>query len=162
MTACAAWPAHPDWGGLFFDASSASNLHPRLFETTRVRPHIHVETSRLFGARSRSVTHPDIAINLHVLRSLPATLELDEDGNPNLGWTPLSIQAQGRALARSVRLLEELARRAYDGYLFVVYVNKHARETAVDTRQVASWASWRAGPDGVSWATRHFRPKEPR
>ncbi len=154
------------WDRLYFDASTASSplLHAR--EAPDRRPHLRIETRKLLDVPQASREHPDLAIELAVLRACPQALEYDDDGHPRLQrWAPVSMLAQGRSLDESVAYLTQLSRQGVEGYLFVLYSNLAERVTSVDTRSVASWASWLpvkvAGEylSGLSWASRHFKPR---
>jgi ATP-dependent Lhr-like helicase len=53
----------------------------------------------------------------------------------------------------------ELPARAWENGVFVVYSNEARRRTALDTRDIASWASWQTPLDTLWWTIRHFRAK---
>ena len=150
----------PSWDRLYFDGSAVS-LGTATASYVAQRPPIYVDTRRLFGLPDhapRQESTPDLAIAIQVLRSAPAVLRLAEDGRPeNQRWMPVSIDLQGWLLEEHVAQLEELSASACDGYLFVVYSNEASRRTAVDTRDVASWASWHQPGPNLWWASRHFR-----
>jgi hypothetical protein len=148
------------WDRLYFDGSSATlGGYPLAHMVTR-RPPIYLDTRQLYGLTSgaRDATAPDIAVAIQVLRSTSELIDLDDDGRPrHQSWMPTNIRAQGMLLEQHVEQLEELSRGACDGFLFVVYSNDARRRTAVDLREVASWASWQPAGETLYWAARHFR-----
>lgn len=148
------------WDRLYFDSSSATlGGYPLAHRVTR-RPPIYVDTRQLYGLTSgtRDASSPDIAIAIQVLRAASELIDLDEDGRPrHQSWMPTNIRAQGKLLDEQIEQLEELSRGACDGYLFVAYSNEARRRTAVDLREVASWASWQPAGETLAWASRHFR-----
>jgi hypothetical protein len=150
----------PAWDRLYFDASSAGAGGDQLGQLAARRPPIYVDTRKLFGVTSpiREASSPDVAVAIHVLRSARATLELDDDGVPrHQTWVPVGIRIQGKLLEEQVAELAALAQGACDGYLFVVYSNEARRKSAVDLREVASWASWHQPGETLWWASRYFR-----
>ena len=148
------------WDRLYFDSSSATlGGYPLAHMVTR-RPPIYVDTRQLFGLTSgvRDANTPDIAVAVQVLRSSSELIDMDEDGRPrHQSWMPTSVRAQGKLLEEHVEQLEELTLGACDCFLFVVYSNEARRRTAVDLREVASWASWHQPNDTLWWTSRHFR-----
>ncbi|MBX3182809.1 MAG: hypothetical protein KIT72_18550 [Polyangiaceae bacterium] len=156
----------PNWDRLYFDASTASSPLVHAREAPDRRPHLRIETRKLLGVPQASREHPDLAIELAVLRACPELVDYDDDGYPRLQrWTPISMLAQGRSLDESVAYLTQLGRQGVEGYLFVLYSNLAARVTSVDTRNIASWASWLpvevngARVSGLTWTSRHFKPR---
>ncbi|HVU00266.1 MAG TPA: hypothetical protein VHE30_00890 [Polyangiaceae bacterium] len=151
---------NPSWDRLFFDASDPAPGSPM---TMMNRPPIYVDTRQLFGAvasGTRSATEPDLAIAVHVLRSSRDRLDVDENGAPTQqAWLPRNLLVEGAILEERVAQLERLSRTLCDGALFVLYSNEARRRTAVDTRDVASWASWQTPLDTLWWTVRHFRAK---
>lgn len=154
------------WDRLYFDASTASDQRTLAYKLTDRRPQLHVETRRLLGVAAASREHPDLAIELAVLRSAPELIDYDDDGHPrHQRWSPLSMLAQGKSLDDSAAYLTQLSRQGVEGFLFVLYSNLAKRRTSVDTRSVASWASWLsvevdgAPVSGLTWASRHFKPR---
>jgi hypothetical protein len=157
--------ANPSWDGLHFDASLATATTLSLAEAAGRRPPIYLDTRELFGLhrQQRRAEAPDVACAVCVLRACDEILDMDEDCRPrHQAWMPVSIRAQGRVLEEQVRQFEEISRSACDGYLFIVYSNAAGRATAVDQRDVASWASWRQPTRTLWWASRHFRAKAAR
>ncbi len=152
--------ANPTWDRLFFDASDSSPASPA---SCTARPPIFIDTRQIFGtvgAATRGPAEPDVALAVHVLRSSRQTLELDENGVPaEQKWLPRSLLCEGVLLEERVAQLEHFSRAACDGVLLVVYSNEARRRTAVDTREVASWASWQTPLDTLWWATRQFRAR---
>jgi hypothetical protein len=152
----------PSWDRLYYDASSLSPAYAMADSFGR-RPPIYIDTRQLFGLPSRSsrgATAPDVAIALQVLRSAQEALDLDDNGHPrHPTWLPVSIREQGWMLDEHVRQLEQLSQSACECWLFVAYSNDARRKTAVDSRVVASWASWQKPTDTLWWAARHFRAK---
>lgn len=148
------------WDRLYFDSSSATlGGYPLAHLVTR-RPPIYVDTRQLFGLTSgtRDASAPDIAIAVQVLRSSSELIDMDDDGRPrHQAFLPTSVRAQGKLLEEHVAQLEELSQGACDGFVFVVYSNEARRRTAVDLREVASWASWQQPTDTLWWTSRHFR-----
>jgi hypothetical protein len=148
------------WDRLYFDASDP--LQSATFGTPS-RPPIFVDTRQLFGvvgAGTRNAAEPDLALAVHVLRSSRQTLELDENGVPTeQAFLPRSLLAEGALLEERVAQFERLAHALCEGALIVVYSNDARRRTAVDTRDIASWASWQAPLDTLWWTVRHFRAK---
>ncbi len=152
----------PAWDRLYFDASAASSPYLLLSELSTRRPNLRVETRKLAGVKRASTENPDLAIELCVLRSADEIIDFDDDGHPrHHAWVPVSMDVQGRILEESVQMLSNLSRRSVEGFLFVVYTNAAKRETGVDTRNVASWASWAPLGDTLSWASRHFKARPP-
>lgn len=151
------------WDRLYFDATSLTlDRVPVPFEGKR--PPIFIDTRQLFGLSQqapRDANAPDVAISVQVLRTAPELLELDDDGRPRRqGFMPSSLRRQGWLLEEHVALLEAQANNvACDGYLFVVYSNEARRRSAVDLREVASWASWHRPSETFWWATRYFRAR---
>ncbi len=152
-----------NWDRLYFDASTITlEASPVPFAVGR-RPPIYIDTRQLLGVPSgapRDPSLPDLAVSVQVLRTAPAMFELDDDSRPRRqNWTPTSVRVQGWFLDEHVRQLEELSGSACEGFLFIVYSNEAMRKSAVDLREVASWASWHQPSDTLWWASRHFRAK---
>lgn len=151
------------WDRMHFDASSSTLGALVQPDATGRRPPLYIDTRQLLGIggqERRTTAKPNLAVSLCVLRSCRAELELDNDGRPKTqAFLPTSIRTQGWLLEEHVRQLEELALEPCDGFLFVVYSNAARRHTAVDTREVASWASWQRPSETLWWASRHFRAK---
>jgi hypothetical protein len=152
--------ANPLWDRLYFDAAEPD---PAALAGGTARPPIFVDTRQLFGnvgAPTRGATEPDLALAVHVLRSTRQTLELDENGTPlQQAWLPRSLLVDGAQLEARVTQLERLAHASCDGVLLVIYANEARRRTGVDTREIASWASWQMPLDTLWWSVRHFRAK---
>lgn len=152
-----------NWDRLYFDATTISLSCTPLPAAIGRRPPIYVDTRQLFGLSQhaqRDASTPDLAVGLQILRSSTELLELDDDGRPRRqSWTPSSIRLQGWLLEEHVRHLEDLCANACEGFLFVVYSNEARRRTAVDSREVASWASWHQPTETLWWTARHFRAK---
>jgi hypothetical protein len=148
------------WDRLYFDGSSATlGGYPVAHSVTR-RPPIYLDTRQLYGLTSgaRDASAPDIAVAIQVLRSASELIDFDDDGRPrHQSWMPTNIRAQGKLLEEHVEQLDELSKGACDGFLFVIYSNDARRRTAVDLREVASWASWQSAGETLWWAARHFR-----
>ena len=151
------------WDRLFFDGAALSAGAFTFAETIGRRPPIYLDTRQIFGvleSRTPSHTEPDAAIAVHVLRSSRENLTFDPDGRPkDQTWLPASLRSQGWLIEEQVRHLQQLADRACEGWLFAVYSNEARRVTAVDAREVASWASWQKPTDTLWWTSRHFRAK---
>ncbi|HEX4335850.1 MAG TPA: hypothetical protein VH062_08055 [Polyangiaceae bacterium] len=147
------------WDRLSYDASVAA---PGAV-ATKTRPPVHVDTRQLFGVTGtapRAPTEPDLGLAVHVLRSAPASVELDDNGEPTRQrWLPSSLLADGALLEERVAQLDRFSHASCDGTLFVVYSNESRRRTAVDSRDIASWASWQTPLDTLWWTARHFRAK---
>lgn len=152
-----------NWDRLYFDASNTSLGTGSISHVIGRRPPLYIDTRRIFGLPEhghRAITAPDIAIAVQVLRAAPALLELDDDGRPIAQrWMPTSLRLQGWLLDEHVSQLEELTPTPCDGFLFVIYNNEAGRRTTVDTRDIASWASWNQPSKSLWWASRHFRAK---
>jgi hypothetical protein len=150
---------NPAWDRLYFDAGDPFPNVPGAL----ARPPIFVDTRQLFGivgTDTRTATGPDLAIAVHVLRSNRQVLELDENGIPTQqAYLPRSLLAEGGVLEERVAQFERLSRALTDGVLLVIYSNEARRRTAVDTRDIASWASWQTPLDTLFWTVRHFRAK---
>jgi hypothetical protein len=148
------------WDRLFFDASDPS---PAAIASVVSRPPIFIDTRQLFGtvgAATRNAGEPDLALAVHVLRTNRERLELDENGVPTQqAFLPRSLLVESALLEERVMQLERLARVQADGVLFVIYSNEARRRTGVDTRDIASWASWQTPLDTLWWTVRHFRAK---
>jgi len=151
---------NPRWDRLQFDASEAPSASPAL---PAARPPIYVDTRQLFGAVSadkRNPAEPDVGLAVHVLRASPSTLELDENGSPlGRAFGPEDLLLESVFLEHRVQQFERLSHHCADGALIVVYSNDARRKTAVDTREIASWASWQTPIDTVWWTARYFRAK---
>jgi hypothetical protein len=152
---------NPAWDRLSFDASQPA---PGALAATNVRPPIYVDTRQLFGvlgAAPRTPNEPDLGVAVHVLRSAPASLVLDESGaTSKQRWLPSNLLIDGALLEERVAQFDRLSRtNNCDATLFVVYSNDARRRTPVDSRDVASWASWQTPLDTLWWTARHFRAK---
>ncbi len=150
------------WDRMYFDATTVT--HERaLVPLDERRAPIFIDTRKIFGIPSpapRDDTAPDLAIAIQVLRTAPAQLDLDDDARLRRpGFTPTALHLQGWLLEQHVLHLERLSQSACDGFLFVVYSNDARRRSAVDLREVASWASWQRPSETLWWATRHFRAR---
>ncbi|MBK7585677.1 MAG: hypothetical protein IPI67_36510 [Myxococcales bacterium] len=150
------------WDRLYFDATTATqDRAPVPLDDSRAP--IHIDTRQLFGIPNpapRDETAPDLAVAIQVLRAPPVSVELDDDGRPRRQtFMPTSVRLQGWLLEEHVRNLEQASQNACEGYLFVVYSNEARRRSAVDLREVASWASWHRPTETLWWATRHFRAR---
>jgi hypothetical protein len=148
------------WDRLYFDASDPlHNTAPGALS----RPPLFIDTRQLFGvvgAGTRNAAEPDLALAVHVLRTSRQTLELDENGIPTQqAFLPRSLLAEGALLEERVQQLERLSHALCDGALIVIYSNDARRRTGVDTRDIASWASWQTPLDTVWWTVRYFRAK---
>lgn len=154
------------WDRLIFDGSSSTLGAHALADAVGRRAPIYIDTRQLFGIaprQQRIAGAPDVAIAIHVLRASPEIVDLDDDAVPrHQTFMPTSIRTQGWLLEEHVRQLEDITDAPCDGFLFVVYSNTARRRTAVDRREVASWASWHQPSDTLWWASRHFRAREPR
>jgi hypothetical protein len=152
---------NPTWDRLHFDGASVSPVSRS--DLSMRPPPIFVDSRQLFGlasSRERTPAEPDIAIAVHVLRAAPPTLEFDDNGNPLRGaWLPVPMRVQGLLLEERVAQLERLSLQCCDGSVLVLYANESRRRTAVDTREVASWAAWQTPLDTLWWTVRHFRAK---
>jgi hypothetical protein len=150
---------NPAWDRLFYDASDPVTSRA----SGAARPPIYIDTRQLLGtvaSGTRTALEPDVALAVHVLRSSRQNLEIDENGLPaQQAWLPVSLLAEGALLEERVLQLERLSHASCDGSLMVIYSNDARRKTAVDTREVASWASWQTPLDTVWWTVRHFRAK---
>jgi hypothetical protein len=151
---------NPSWDRLSFDASEPA---PAAIAGTKSRPPVFIDTRQLFGisgTSARNPGEPDLALAVHVLRSSPASVEFDENGDPSRQkWAPRSLLVEGALLEERVVQLDRLSRASCDGVLFVVYSNEARRFTSVDAREIASWASWQTPLDTLWWTVRHFRAK---
>ena len=154
--------ANNNWDRLYFDSASLTFGPLAVANAVGRRPPIYLDTRQLFGITDsrRSAEAPDIAIAVHVLRSADEIIDVDDDGRPrHQTWMPTSMTSQGWLLEENVRQFDQLSRKGCDGFVFVVYSNAAKRSTAVDRREVASWASWKQLTETLSWASRHFRAK---
>jgi hypothetical protein len=151
-----------NWDRLYFDATTVT-LERALVPLEGRRPPIYVDTRQLFGLGANAIRDhlaPDLALSVQVLRSAPELLELDDDGKPRKqSYGPASVKLQGWLLEEHVRHLEELSGTACDGFLFIVYSNDAQRQSPVDLREVASWATWQRSSDALWWSSRHFRAR---
>lgn len=154
--------ANPSWDRLYYDAADTGAAHAA---TVAQRPPIYVDARQLYGSVSspRSPAEPDLALAVHVLRSIRSEVEFDENGNP-AGQTslPLPISVAGSLLEQRVVEFDRLSHQACDCALLVIYSNDARRRTAIDKREVASWASWQTPLDTLWWTVRHFRAKAAR
>jgi hypothetical protein len=151
--------ANPTWDRLHYDAADTGAAHAA---TVAQRPPIYVDARQLYGSVSspRSPAEPDLALAVHVVRSIRSEVEFDENGNP-AGQTslPLPISVAGSLVEQRVIEFDRLSHQACDCALLVIYSNDARRRTAIDKREVASWASWQAPLDTLWWTVRHFRAK---
>lgn len=151
-----------NWDRMYFDATTVTFERVPMPLDERRAP-IYVDTRQLFGIPTpapRDERAPDVAVAIQVLRSAPENLELDDDGRPRrLAFTPTSLRLQGWLLEEHVQHLERLSQNACEGFLYVVYANDAQRRSAVDLREVASWASWHRPSETLWWAARHFRAR---
>jgi hypothetical protein len=150
---------NPAWDRLSYDAAQA----PPGAIATKTRPPIYVDSRQLFGVTGtagRTAAEPDLGLAVHVLRTAPASLELDDNGEPlKQRFLPSNLLVEGALLEERVAQLDRFSRASSDGALFVVYSNEARRRTAVDSREIASWASWQTPIDTLWWTARHFRAK---
>lgn len=155
----------PRWDRLYFDGSSISLGSGSVSHVVGRRPPIFVDTRRLLGlpdAAPRMAATADLAVSLQVLRAPPPQLELDEDGRPrSQRWMPVSLRVQGFLLEEHVAELDRLTAQPCDGTLIVIYSNETGRRTAVDSRDIVSWASWHQPAPTFWWSSRHFRARDP-
>ena len=147
------------WDRLHFDASGASVPQgPGIAAVP-----IFVDTRQILGVvatKDRSAAEPDVAIAVHVLRTAERNVEYDDNANlVGRVAPPVNLFAQGALLDQRVDQLERLSHRGCDGTLVVVYSNEARRKSAVDSREVASWAAWQKPLDTLWWTVRHFRAK---
>jgi hypothetical protein len=152
--------ANRSWDRLFFDATPFNVVD----DGARRPPPIFVDTRQLFGVlnHKREPTAPDVAIAVHVLRGAPEQLSFDANGVPTgQPWVPVNMRAQGMWVEQRVAQFERLSHECCDGALLAIYANDTGRRTAVDARDIASWASWQKPVADVWWAVRHFRAKVP-
>jgi len=156
----------PKWDRLFFDATYSIASETTHVDGVGRQPPIYLDTHQLIGRLPNAApdsTLCDFAVAVHVLRASHELLDLDEDGRPrHQMWLPQSMLLQGARLEEQVREFERLAERGVEGYLFVLYVNQANRKTAVDSRAVASWATWRELGTGLSATSRRFRVRSSR
>lgn len=143
--------------------SDASEPAPGALAATSTRPPIYADTRQLFGvlgAAPRTANEPDLGVAVHVLRSSPPTVGFDESGVPSgQRWIPSNLSMAGALLEERVAQFDRLSRANCDATSFVVYSNEARRRTPVDSRDVASWASWQTPLDALWWTARHFRAK---
>lgn len=152
---------NPSWDRLYFDGAT---IAPSAFAGMLGRhPPIFVDSRQLFGSagtKSRSPSEPDLAVAVHVIRAAEESIRFDSDGNPlGQAWLPTSIRAQGFILDARVAQLERLSHQCCDCALLVIYSNESKRSTAIESREVCSWASWQKPLDTLWWTLRHFRAK---
>lgn len=154
--------SNPTWDRLHYDAADTGALHAA---SVTQRPPIYVDARQLYGSVSspRNPSEPDLALAVHVLRTVRKELEFDDEGNPG-GQTsiPLPIAVAGALLEQRVAEFDRLSREICDCALLVIYWNDARRRTAIDKREVASWASWQTPLDTLWWTVRHFRAKAAR
>jgi hypothetical protein len=151
---------NPRWDRLHFDASDGPWASPAI---PSAKPPILVDARQLFGAIAadkRTATEPDVALAVHVLRAPPNSLDYDENGLPlRQAFAPDDLFRESVILEQRVGQFERLSHLNCDGALLVVYSNDARRRTAVDAREIASWASWQTPIDNVWWTARYFRAK---
>jgi len=151
------------WDRLYFDGAACSLSEATHLEAVGHGVPIYVDAHRLYGMGSRDHrdSHmPDLAVAVHVLRSVHELLDMDEDGRPrHQNFIPQSMRVQGWKLEEQVRTFEQMAEQEVASFLFVVYSNQAQRQTAVEKREVASWAAW-TEVDATLWcASRFFRQR---
>jgi len=152
---------YPKWDRLFFDGTNSIASETTHVDGVGRRPPIYLETHQLIGRPPNVAPDSvlcDFAAAIHVLRASHELLDLDEDGRPRHQlWLPQSMLLQGARLEEQVREFEHLAERGVEGYLFALYLNQANRRTAVDSRAVASWATWGELAPGLFATSRRFR-----
>jgi len=154
--------ANPTWDRLHYDAADTGAAHAA---TVAQRPPISVDARQLYGSVStpRTATEPDLALAVHVVRSIRKEVEFDENGNPSAQASlPLPISVAGSLVEQRVVEFDRLSYQSCDCALLVIYSNEARRRTAIDKREVASWASWQTPLDTLWWTVRHFRAKAAR
>jgi hypothetical protein len=151
--------SNPSWDRLHYDAADTGAA---LAATVVQRPPIYIDARQLYGSVSspRSPLEPDLALAVHVLRTVRAEVEFDENGNPaSQPSLPLPISVTGALVEQRVLEFDRLSHNACDCALLVIYANDARRRTAIEKREVASWASWQTPLDTLWWTVRHFRAK---
>lgn len=154
--------ANPAWDRLHYDAADTGAAHAA---TVAQRPPIYVDARQLYGSLTspRSAAEPDLALAVHVLRSIRKEVEFDENGNPTgHSSLPLPISVAGSLVEQRVIEFDRLSHQSCDCALLVIYSNDARRRTAIDKREVASWASWQTPLDTLWWTVRHFRARAAR
>jgi hypothetical protein len=153
----------PRWDRLFFDGSACFLSEYTHLDAVGHGVPIYLDAHQLYGLSPRDRrdhTMPDLAIAVHVLRSAHELLDLDEDGHPrHQNFFPQSMKVQGWKLEEQVHAFEQLADQDVASFLFVVYSNQARRTTAVEKRDVASWAAWTEVDPTLWWASRFFRQR---
>jgi hypothetical protein len=153
----------PLWDRLYFDGQSCHLMESTHAEAVGHGVPIYLDTHQLFGLgprERRNEAMPDLAIAVHVLRTSHELLDVDEDGRPrHQNFLPQSMAVQGWKLEEQVRAFETMAEQEVASFLFVVYSNQARRHTAVEKRDVASWAAWNEIDPTIWWASRYFRQR---
>jgi hypothetical protein len=151
------------WDRLFFDGACCDPSEMSQLSGVGYGLPIYVDAHQLYGVSQRDRrdhSQPDIAIAVHVLRAAHELLDLDEDGCPrHQDYLPRSMHIQGCQLEEQVRALEHKSGQDVAGYIFVVYSNQAQRKTAVERRDVASWAAWTEEDPTLWWTSRFFRQR---
>ena len=151
----------PHWDRLYFDGVSCHLTEATHSEAVGHSVPIYLDAYHLFGSRERrDESMPDIAIAVHVLRSSHELLDIDEDGRPrHQNFLPQSMAVQGWQVDEQVRAFETMAEQEVASFLFVIYSNQARRTTAVEKRDVASWAAWNEVDPTLWWCSRYFRQR---
>jgi hypothetical protein len=151
------------WDRLYFDGVSCQLTESTHAEAVGHSVPIYLDAHHLYGLSnrdSRDESMPDMAIAVHVLRSSHELLDIDEDGRPrHQNFLPQSMAVQGWKLDEQVKAFETMAEQEVASSLFVIYSNQARRVTAVEKRDVASWAAWNEIDPTLWWASRYFRQR---
>jgi hypothetical protein len=151
------------WDRLYFDGAACSLSEHTHLEAAGHGVPVYLDAHQLYGVGPRERhdhSMPDIAIAVHVLRSSHELLDLDEDGRPrHQNFLPVSMRVQGWKLDEQVRAFDQISDQEVASFLFVVYSNQAQRVTAVEKRDVASWAAWTEVDATLWWASRFFRQR---
>lgn len=151
----------PTWDRMSYDPLAEGGAPWGDLEVARAP--VALDVRQLLGSQplnTRSPRWESAVVAVHVLRSAPELIDFDSEGLPrHQRWLPTGLREQGRALERRVSDFESLSEATTEAFLFVVYANFGKRTTAVERREVASWASWQKPSESLWWASRYFRAR---
>jgi hypothetical protein len=148
----------PSWDGLVVDGLAMTDFLD--VEPPLQGAPILLRTEGLLATEAGQLAAGDIALAIHVLRAAPELLDFDEAGCPRHQlWTPTPMAVQGRLLEQRVAWCEAISEAGHEAWLGVVYFSVSGRRTGVESRQIASWASWQNITPTTLASSRRFRSR---
>jgi len=150
--------AEPAWDGIVVDGAVMTEFLTE--EPPILGAPILLRTEGLLARDADQVISGDFALALHVLRAPRELLDFDDNGCPrHQTWLPVPMLAQGRVLEQRVEWCEALAESGHEAWLGVIHFSVPGRRTAIESRQIASWASWQSVSAAISATSRRFRSR---